>query len=90
MTKWMTSDAVARATCPHCGALPAEKCHTPQGRKVWPPHAGRIRALHNLPDYDAREYQGRAYTLAEISERLDAIIARQQSPSMIKEADRAT
>jgi hypothetical protein len=41
----MFTDALRNIDCPKCKALPCVQCHTPMGRKAWPPHRERIQEL---------------------------------------------
>jgi len=61
-TKWMFTDSSVMA-CPKCGAPKYHECVSPSGRKKWPPHSERLRALHDT-GYTANQIK--AYTLAEI------------------------
>jgi hypothetical protein len=44
-TGWLYTDAVRNSGCPKCKALSCVQCHTPIGRKAWPPHRERIEEL---------------------------------------------
>lgn len=44
---WGHTDAVKTMNCPTCDAKYNENCHTPKGRKKWPPHVKRLMALAN-------------------------------------------
>lgn len=43
-TGWLFTDCSVMA-CPKCGASKFHHCVTPRGRKAWPPHEERTKAL---------------------------------------------
>lgn len=72
ISRWSFTQAVAETKCPRCDAGPGDYCHTPTGRKAWPPHGERQRAYYTAvgPQEFARRHSIPVLTMIQVMDRM--------------------